>query len=90
MGYISRYDLKFTTFLNRKYKKYKVFFTYFDDYILWLYYELCKSNEEEYYSKLEDDIWEYSNWQTGKPKDEDYEEEYRRKNKKDGKNSKQK
>ena len=46
MGYISRYDLKFTTFLNRKYKKYKVFFTYFDDYILWLYYELCKSNEE--------------------------------------------
>ena len=77
MGYISKYDYKFTTFLNRKYKDKKVFFTYFDDYILWLYYEDCKCNEDEYYSRLEDDIWEYSNSQTGKPKDEDYEENNR-------------
>lgn len=73
MTYISKYDTKFVTFLNRKYKKYNVFFTYFDDYILWLYYEKLKCNEKKYYQELEDDIWEYSNWQTGKPKDDNYE-----------------
>ena len=68
MGYISRLDTKFITYVNRKYCKYNVKFSYFDDYILWLYYDLLNSNESNYYSQLEKDIMEYSNMQTGSPR----------------------
>ena len=64
MGYISKYDTKFITFINRKYK---TSFDYFDDYGLWLYDKFV--NDEEYYCQLEKDIIEYSNFQTGLPKD---------------------
>lgn len=69
MGYVSKYDTKLVTFLNRRYKRYKVRFKNFDDYILWLFYYLCRSNETFYYSKLEKDVWAYSDWQTGSPRE---------------------
>ena len=31
MGYISKYDTTFLTFVNRKYKKYNVCFEFWDD-----------------------------------------------------------
>ena len=71
MSYISKYDTKFVTFINRRYKRYKVSFEFFDDYILWLYYTLCKSNSKLYYKKLENDLWAYSDWQTGTPREKE-------------------
>lgn len=69
MGYISKHDTKFITFINRRYSRYKVQFDYFDDYILWLFYKLCKCDERFYYSKLEKDLWDFSDWQTGSPRE---------------------
>ena len=64
MGYISKYDTKFITFVNRKYD---MSFDYFDDYGLWLYDKFL--NDEKYYCQLEKDLIEYSNFQTGLPQD---------------------
>lgn len=64
MSYISKIDTKFITFVNRKYN---TDFTYFDDYIIWLY-DYKKQNKDNYYIQLEQDIWEYSNFQTGTPR----------------------
>ena len=69
MGYLSKYDTKFVTFINRKYSKYKVNFEFFDDYILWLFYKHCRMNTNIYYKILEKDIWDFSDWQTGTPRD---------------------
>ena len=68
MGYISRYDRTFLSFMNKKYKKYKVNFEFFDDYILWLY-ELYDSNELNYYRELEKDLWDYVEFQSGKERE---------------------
>lgn len=65
MAYISKYDTKFITFVNRKYS---TSFDYFDDYGVWLF-EKVKQNDEEYYYELENDLMEYSNFQTGLPRD---------------------
>lgn len=67
--YISKYDTKFLTFMNRKYHQYNVNFEFFDDYILWLYYYFCKKNEESYYKQLEKDLWDYVEFQSGKERD---------------------
>lgn len=72
MGYISKYNTKFLTLMNREYKEYEVSFEYFDDYALWLYYEYCKSNEKEYYLQLEKDLWKYIEFQSGKERDKRY------------------
>ena len=56
--------------MNRKYKKYHVKFDYWDDYILWLYYDLYKMNDEDYYTNLEQDIKEYVEFQSGKEREE--------------------
>jgi hypothetical protein len=64
MGYISKLDTKFITFINRKYG---TTFKYFDDYIVWLY-KAKNDNKEHYYTQLEKDIWEYSDYQTGTPR----------------------
>ncbi len=69
MNYTSKYDAKLVTFMNKKYYKYKVKFKTFDDYILWLYYVFCRCNEEFYYRRLEKDVMEYSNLQTGTPRE---------------------
>ncbi len=69
MSYISRYDTKFLTFMNRKYQKYNVNFEFFDDYILWLYYDYFGENEELYYKQLEKDLWKYVEFQSGKERD---------------------
>ncbi len=69
MGYISKYDTKFLTYMNRKYKKYNVNFEFFDDYILWLYYDHLKKDEYLYYKQLEKDLWSYVEFQNGKEKD---------------------
>lgn len=69
MAYISKYDTKFLTFVNRKYSLFRVNFEFFDDYVLWLYYDYFKKDEESYYKQLESDIMEYSNFQTGKERD---------------------
>ena len=69
MGYISKYDRTFLSFMNKKYKKYGVNFEFFDDYILWLYYDLLNKNEIIYYKELEKDLWEYVDFQSGKEKD---------------------
>ena len=34
MMYISKYDTKFITFMNKKYKEFGVKFEFYDDYIL--------------------------------------------------------
>lgn len=68
MGYISRYDRTFLSFMNKKYKRYKVNFEFFDDYILWLY-ELYNSNELNYYRALEKDLWDYVEFQSGKERE---------------------
>lgn len=65
MAYIGKDDLKFVTFANRKYKKFKVDFQYYDDYILWLYYDYFGANERLYLVQLEEDLKEYSDLQTG-------------------------
>lgn len=69
MAYISRYDKKFLTFMNKKYDKYNILFEYYDDYILWLFYEYCKGDEDIYYSQLEDDLRDYVEFQSGKERD---------------------
>lgn len=66
MGYISKYDTTFINFVNKKYKK---CFRYFDDYILWLYYKKLQCNEVMYYRTLEKDLWAFSDWQTGTPRE---------------------
>ena len=64
MGYISKLDTKFITFINRKYG---TDFKYFDNYVLWLY--KAKNNDnDKYYAQLEKDLWEYSDFQTGTPR----------------------
>lgn len=72
MGYISKIDTKFITFINRKYNK---SFNYFDDYIIWLY-RMKRNNQSDYYAQLEEDLWQYSDFQTGTPRSKE-----RRKNK---------
>ena len=69
MMYISKYDLSFINFVNRKYRSYGVIFKCFDDYILWLYYDLFKENRDSYYGQLEEDMMKYSNGQTGSARD---------------------
>ena len=60
MEFISKYNLTFIKFVNKKYnKKFKAF----DDYGLWLY-ELVDCKNSVYYDKLEEDIKEYSDFQT--------------------------
>ena len=60
----------FIDFVNNKYKNKikKAFrskrFTTWDDYALWLYYIYSMKSVKFYYSKLEDDIKEYSDMQT--------------------------
>lgn len=66
MGFISRYDLRFLTLMNRKYNKE---FDFFDDYILWLYYDYFNEDKEKYYHQLEKDLWEYVDFQNGKERD---------------------
>lgn len=69
MAYISRFDTKFLTLMNRKYKKYNVNFEFFDDYVLWLYYDYYCCDEILYYKQLEKDLWEYVDFQSGKERD---------------------
>lgn len=71
MGYISKYDRTFISFVNNKYIKYKVNFKNFDDYIIWLYYKYCMSNTGFYYMMLEKDMWAYSDWQTGSAREQE-------------------
>ena len=64
MGYISKLDTKFITFINRKYG---TDFKYFDDYILWLF-KAKNDDKDKYYAQLEKDLWDYSDYQTGTPR----------------------
>ena len=60
MEFISKYDISFIKFVNRKYgKKFKDF----DSYGLYLY-ELNDFANTKYYYQLEEDIKEYSDYQT--------------------------
>jgi hypothetical protein len=67
MGYISKLDMRFLTYMNRKYRDKNVKFEYYDDYALFLY-DLCKKDDEEYYICLEEDLREYVEMQSGKEK----------------------
>lgn len=69
MGYIRKSDITFIIYMNRKYKDYQVGFEFIDDYLLWVYEELCHFNEIFYYQKLEEDLAEYSDFQTGKERE---------------------
>lgn len=69
MGYISKYDRTFLSFISRKYNDYRVRFEFFDDYVLWLFYDYSKENEEFYYRQLEDDLKDYVKFQNGKERD---------------------
>lgn len=63
MGYISKYDTKFITYMNRKYEK---SFKQFEEYIMWLFYNKSQERKDIYYEQLEKDFWEYSDFQTRK------------------------
>lgn len=65
MGYKSKYNRTFISFLNHKYARHKVEFETWDDYVMWLYYKQCRCDKNLYYKMLEKDTWEYSDWQTG-------------------------
>lgn len=69
MAYISKYDRTFLSYMNNKYQHYKVNFEYFDDYILWLYYDHYKKDETKYYKQLEKDLWKYVEFQSGRERD---------------------
>lgn len=69
MGYISRYNRTFISYMNKKYKIYSISFEFIDDYLLWLYEDYCVYDSVRYYKQLEKDIEEYSNFQTGKERD---------------------
>ncbi len=68
MGYVSKYNRTFISFVKRKYVKYGIDFKTWDDYALWLYYKYCKEDYTHYYKELERDIWDYSDFQTGTPR----------------------
>lgn len=65
----SKRKISFLTFVNRKYKKLlqkksnMTMFYDFDDYALFLYYDLYKKDYEDYYWNLENDLREYVNLQ---------------------------
>lgn len=69
MAYTSKHDTKFLTFMNRKYAQYNVHFDFIDDYRLWLYYDCFRENRLLYYVCLDNDLGEYSDFQTGKERD---------------------
>ena len=56
--------MKLIDFLNLQYKPEKLF-KYYDDYACYLYFDVFKQNDEEYYSQVEKDIKKYSDMQTG-------------------------
>lgn len=56
MNYLGKFDIRFITFVNRKYNKR---FRTFDDYSQALY----EKNHNDYYYNLERDIKEYVKWQ---------------------------
>lgn len=66
----------FINFVNEKYRKSlgrplrSHLFQYYDDYALWLFFDVCKEDYEEYYYTVENDWKEYSDMQTGVEKDE--------------------
>lgn len=66
MAYISKYDTKFVTFVS---KKYHASFDFIDDYRIWLYENYLLYDCELYYHQLEQDLQEYSDFQTGKERD---------------------
>lgn len=59
MEFISKYNLTFVNYANKKYNKK---FQTFDGYSLWLF-ELVNCEHTKYYEKLEDDIREYCDYQ---------------------------
>ena len=65
----------FVDFVNRKYRKElnlpptAVKFYTWDDYAIFLYFEKFKQDDEKYYYALENDLEEYSNIQTGTPRE---------------------
>lgn len=69
MGYTSKYNRTFISFMNKKYKNYNVCFEFIDDYRLWLYEDYCVYNKTWYYEQMENDLEEYSDFQTGKERD---------------------
>lgn len=64
MEFISKYNLTFINFVNRKYNKK---FKSFDEYGLWLYEEKECSNSI-YYNDLEQDLKEYCDYQQERKK----------------------
>ena len=64
MEFISKYNLTFINFVNRKYNKK---FKSFDEYGLWLYEEKKCSNSR-YYDDLEEDLKEYCDYQQERKK----------------------
>lgn len=70
MEFISKYNLTFVTYVNRKYDKK---FRSFEDYSLYIFE--INSSELDYYYQLEEDMKEYSKYQferrivSGKTKD---------------------
>lgn len=59
MEFISKYDITFIKFLNRKYSRK---FKDFNDYAMFLF-EIANEEEKDYYYRLEDDIKEYCTYQ---------------------------
>ena len=60
----------FINFLNFRYShvltdKDLPFFKFWDDYAMFLFYDICNMNEDKYYELLEKDIKIFSDMQTG-------------------------
>ncbi|MCI9233835.1 MAG: hypothetical protein HFH08_04465 [Bacilli bacterium] len=56
----------FVSFMSHSYRKHQVIFHFIDDYLLWLYEELCNYNEILYYQTLEEDIVKFCEFQERK------------------------
>lgn len=69
MGFISKYNRTFVSYMSKKYRQHKVSFEFIDDYFLWMYEDYCVYDNTRYYKQIEKDLIEYSNFQTGKERD---------------------
>jgi len=59
MDFISKYNMTFVTYINRKYNRK---FRNFDEYILYIF-DINDNKASKYYSQLEDDLKDYCSYQ---------------------------
>ena len=63
MSKLGVFDIRFLTFVNRKYSKR---FKTFDDYLIYLLENICGNNVQDYQYELEEDVRSFVKWQEEK------------------------